>query len=178
MENEEKRQPNDIAKASNKTHMLIVTDKLYPTVYNYASVFADKEEVNGQKLYSRVELTLIEKGGSKNYVKFYLEVDQCDYLYLLSKDCQDVRYESFKEGKITKVKRKLTVNRNTYMKGEETSYPWYIAINNDGNQMFINLTDEDFFSLMSRIHRWINLVANNYAGYLMKKKFDYEHGNQ
>ena len=54
----------------------------------------------------------------------------------------------------------------------------HIAINNDGNQMFINLTDEDFFSLMSRIHRWINLVANNYAGYLMKKKFDYEHGNQ
>ena len=76
------------------------------------------------------------------------------------------------------MKRKLTVNRNSYMKGEETSYPWYIAINDNGNQMFINLTDEDFFTLMSRIHRWINLVANNYAGYLMKKKFDYEHGNR
>ena len=116
----------------------VINDYNYKLLDNYASVFAEKEEVNGQKLYSRVELTLIEKGGSKNYVKFYLEVDQCDYLYLLSKDCQDVRYESFKKTKETNVKRKLTVNRNSYMKGEETSYPWYIAINDNGNQMFIN----------------------------------------
>lgn len=158
--------------------MLIATDKLYPAVNNYAGVFAEKEDVNGQTLYSRVVLSILAIGGSKKYVQFYLDVDQCEYLYLLSKDYQDVKYESTKESPTNgNMKRKLIINRNSYYNGKETSYPWYISID-DGNQMYINLTDEQFFSVMSRIHRWINLVANNYAGYLMKKKFDYEHGNR
>lgn len=74
--------PNDIATASNGRNMLIASDILYPAVRNYASVFADKEEVNGQILYSRVGLSLLAIGGSKEYVRFYLDVDQCEYLYL------------------------------------------------------------------------------------------------
>lgn len=152
--------PNDIATASNGRNMLIASDILYPAVRNYASVFADKEEVNGQILYSRVGLSLLAIGGSKEYVRFYLDVDQCEYLYLLSKDFHDIHYESVKESTNNNT-RSLVINRNSFYKDKPTTYPWYIAIRENGKQMSINLTDEQFFSIMSRIHRWIALVANH-----------------
>ena len=169
--------PNDIATASNGRNMLIASDILYPAVRNYASVFADKEEVNGQILYSRVGLSLLAIGGSKEYVRFYLDVDQCEYLYLLSKDFHDIHYESVKESTNNNT-RSLEINRNSFYKDKPTTYPWYIAIRENGKQMSINLTDEQFFSIMSRIHRWIALVANHYAGYIMSKKFEFEHGTK
>lgn len=114
--------PNDIATASNGRNMLIASDILYPAVRNYASVFADKEEVNGQILYSRVGLSLLAIGGSKEYVRFYLDVDQCEYLYLLSKDFHDIHYESVKESTNNNT-RSLVINRNSFYKDKPQHIP-------------------------------------------------------
>ncbi len=71
-----KKQAKDIAKTSNGKVVLVASDELKVTSSFYGSIFAEREEINGKKEYSKIPISLLEVGGSKKNVTFYLDVDQ------------------------------------------------------------------------------------------------------
>lgn len=71
-----KKQARDIAKTSNGKVVLVAADELKVTSSFYGSIFAEKEKINGKTEYSKIPISLLEVGGSKKNVTFYLDVDQ------------------------------------------------------------------------------------------------------
>lgn len=67
-----KKQARDIAKTSNGKVVLVAADELKVTSSFYGSIFAEKEKINGKTEYSKIPISLLEVGGSKKNVTFYL----------------------------------------------------------------------------------------------------------
>ncbi len=84
-----KKQARDIAKTSNGKVVLVAADELKVTSSFYGSIFAEKEKINGKTEYSKIPISLLEVGGSKKNVTFYLDVDQAEYLYEFAKSFGD-----------------------------------------------------------------------------------------
>lgn len=61
-----KKQARDIAKTSNGKVVLVAADELKVTSSFYGSIFAEKEKINGKTEYSKIPISLLEVGGSKN----------------------------------------------------------------------------------------------------------------
>lgn len=166
------KQQNDIASCSNGKNMLIAGDSLRVTENYYAGIFAEKENNSNQdSVYSKIILKLIKIGGSKKNVTFFLDPDQAEYLYVLSKKFIDITYHSYKEGQ--KV-RQLIINRQSVYNGQLSKYPWYIEIKEGDEKLFININDEQFFIFMNRIHRFIELFCHGYSNYIINLKLGYE----
>lgn len=87
-----KKQARDIAKTSNGKVVLVAADELKVTSSFYGSIFAEKEKINGKTEYSKIPISLLEVGGSKKNVTFYLDVDQAEYLYEFAKSFGDCSY--------------------------------------------------------------------------------------
>lgn len=94
-----KKQARDIAKTSNGKVVLVAADELKVTSSFYGSIFAEKEKINGKTEYSKIPISLLEVGGSKKNVTFYLDVDQAEYLYEFAKSFGDCSYSSCKKKK-------------------------------------------------------------------------------
>lgn len=92
-----KKQARDIAKTSNGKVVLVAADELKVTSSFYGSIFAEKEKINGKTEYSKIPISLLEVGGSKKNVTFYLDVDQAEYLYEFAKSFGDCSYSSCKK---------------------------------------------------------------------------------
>lgn len=73
-----KKQARDIAKTSNGKVVLVAADELKVTSSFYGSIFAEKEKINGKTEYSKIPISLLEVGGSKKNVTFYLDVDHLE----------------------------------------------------------------------------------------------------
>lgn len=164
----EQRQQNDIASCSNGKNMLIASDSLKITEHYYAGIFTEKEVIGDKETYSRIGLTLIKIGGSKEHVTFFMQPDQADYIYECSKKFMDMSYFSYRPG------RQITINRQSIYNGRPSQYPWYIEIMEKDKKMFINLTDENFFVFMNRIHRFIKVFSYGYSYYIIQKKMEYD----
>ncbi|WP_044921499.1 hypothetical protein [Anaerostipes hadrus] len=95
-----KKQARDIAKTSNGKVVLVAADELKVTSSFYGSIFAEKEKINGKTEYSKIPISLLEVGGSKKNVTFYLDVDQAEYLYEFAKSFGDCSYSSCKKMKL------------------------------------------------------------------------------
>lgn len=104
-----KKQARDIAKTSNGKVVLVAADELKVTSSFYGSIFAEKEKINGKTEYSKIPISLLEVGGSKKNVTFYLDVDQAEYLYEFAKSFGDCSYSSCKKNEAQKLKRTLLV---------------------------------------------------------------------
>lgn len=154
-----KKQARDIAKTSNGKVVLVAADELKVTSSFYGSIFAEKEKINGKTEYSKIPISLLEVGGSKKNVTFYLDVDQAEYLYEFAKSFGDCSYSSCKNNQPKK-------------------YPWYLEIevtkNEKKEKSCINMTDEGFFTFMNRIHRFIDCFVTAYSTNIMKMKFNNE----
>ena len=105
-----KKQARDIAKTSNGKVVLVAADELKVTSSFYGSIFAEKEKINGKTEYSKIPISLLEVGGSKKNVTFYLDVDQAEYLYEFAKSFGDCSYSSCKKNEAQKLKRTLRVS--------------------------------------------------------------------
>lgn len=97
-----KKQARDIAKTSNGKVVLVAADELKVTSSFYGSIFAEKEKINGKTEYSKIPISLLEVGGSKKNVTFYLDVDQAEYLYEFAKSFGDCSYSSCKKNEAQK----------------------------------------------------------------------------
>lgn len=139
-----KKQARDIAKTSNGKVVLVAADELKVTSSFYGSIFAEKEKINGKTEYSKIPISLLEVGGSKKNVTFYLDVDQAEYLYEFAKSFGDCSYSSCKKK------------------------------NEKKEKSCINMTDEGFFTFMNRIHRFIDCFVTAYSTNIMKMKFNNE----
>lgn len=148
-----KKQARDIAKTSNGKVVLVAADELKVTSSFYGSIFAEKEKINGKTEYSKIPISLLEVGGSKKNVTFYLDVDQAEYLYEFAKSFGDCSYSSCKKNEAQKLKRTL---------------------NEKKEKSCINMTDEGFFTFMNRIHRFIDCFVTAYSTNIMKMKFNNE----
>lgn len=173
-----KKQARDIAKTSNGKVVLVATDDLKITSSFYGSIFAEKEEINGKTEYSKIPISLLEVGGSKKNVTFYLDIDQAEYLYEFAKSFQDCSYSSYKEIETQKLSRSLLVRRQSYYKNQPKNFPWYLEIQvtkkGKTEKSCINMTDEGFFTFMNRIHRFIDCFVTAYSTNIMKMKYEYE----
>ena len=150
-----KKQARDIAKTSNGKVVLVAADELKVTSSFYGSIFAEKEKINGKTEYSKIPISLLEVGGSKKNVTFYLDVDEAQ-----------------------KLKRTLLVRRQSFYNNQPKKYPWYLEIevtkNEKKEKSCINMTDEGFFTFMNRIHRFIDCFVTAYSTNIMKMKFNNE----
>lgn len=173
-----KKQATDIAKTSNGKVVLIATDELKVTSSFYGSIFAEKEAINGKTEYSKIPISLLEVGGSKKNVTFYLDVDQAEYLYEFARAFQDCSYSSYKENDAKTLSRSLLVRRQSYYNNQVRKFPWYLEIqvtkNKQTEKSCINMTDEGFFTFMNRIHRFIGCFVTAYSTNIAKMKYDYE----
>lgn len=173
-----KKQAKDIAKTSNGKVVLVASDELKVTSSFYGSIFAEKEVINGKKEYSKIPISLLEVGGSKKNVTFYLDVDQAEYLYEFSRSFQDCGYTSYKENDSKTLIRSLTVKRQSFYKDQQRKFPWYLEIkvtkNKQTEKSSINMTDEGFFIFMNRIHRFISCFVTAYSTNIMQMKYNYE----
>ena len=142
------------------------------------SIFAEKEKINGKTEYSKIPISLLEVGGSKKNVTFYLDVDQAEYLYEFAKSFGDCSYSSCKKNEAQKLKRTLLVRRQSFYNNQPKKYPWYLEIevtkNEKKEKSCINMTDEGFFTFMNRIHRFIDCFVTAYSTNIMKMKFNNE----
>ena len=154
-----KKQARDIAKTSNGKVVLVAADELKVTSSFYGSIFAEKEKINGKTEYSKIPISLLEVGGSKKNVTFYLDVDQAEYLYEFAKSFGDCSYSSCKKNEAQTLKRTLLVRRQSFYKKEKSC---------------INMTDEGFFTFMNRIHRFIDCFVTAYSTNIIKMKFNNE----
>lgn len=154
----EKRQPADIAKANNKDTVLIASDGLKITSKYYGGIFAETENIDGNKGYSKIPISLLATGGSKKNVTFYLDVDEAEYLYEFSKAFSDCSYSSYKE-------------RNGDMQLETKNGKTEIK---KTEKRSINISDKDFFTVMNRIHRFIHCFVNAYSTNIIRMKLEYE----
>ena len=173
-----KKQARDIAKTSNGKVVLVAADELKVTSSFYGSIFAEKEKINGKTEYSKIPISLLEVGGSKKNVTFYLDVDQAEYLYEFAKSFGDCSYSSCKKNEAQKLKRTLLVRRQSFYNNQPKKYPWYLEIevtkNEKKEKSCINMTDEGFFTFMNRIHRFIDCFVTAYSTNIMKMKFNNE----
>lgn len=173
-----KKQARDIAKTSNGKVVLVTADELKVTSSFYGSIFAEKEKINGKTEYSKIPISLLEVGGSKKNVTFYLDVDQAEYLYEFAKSFGDCSYSSCKKNEAQKLKRTLLVKRQSFYNNQPKKYPWYLEIevtkNEKKEKSCINMTDEGFFTFMNRIHRFIDCFVTAYSTNIMKMKFNNE----
>ena len=181
----EKRQPADIAKANNKDTVLSASDGLKITSKYYGGIFAETENIDGNKGYSKIPISLLATGGSKKNVTFYLDVDEAEYLYEFSKAFSDCSYSSYKER--NGVRRTLLIKRQSFYNNQKMKYPWYIEIKNmqletkngkteikKTEKRSINISDKDFFTVMNRIHRFIHCFVNAYSTNIIRMKLEYE----
>lgn len=147
-----KKQARDIAKTSNGKVVLVAADELKVTSSFYGSIFAEKEKINGKTEYSKIPISLLEVGGSKKNVTFYLDVDQAEYLYEFAKSFGDCSYSSCKKNEAQKLKRTLLVRRQSFYNNQPKKYPWYLEIevtkNEKKEKSCINMTDEGFFTFL------------------------------
>ena len=173
-----KKQERDIAKTSNGKVVLIAADELKITSSFYGSIFAEKEEIDGRTEYSKIPISLLEVGGSKKNVTFYLDVDQAEYLYEFSRAFQDCSYTSYKENDAKTLNRSLLIRRQSYYNNQPRKFPWYLEIkvtkNGQTEKSCINMTDETFFVFMNRIHRFINCFVTAYSTNIAEMKYEYE----
>lgn len=173
-----KKQARDIAKTSNGKVVLVAADELKVTSSFYGSIFAEKEKINGKTEYSKIPISLLEVGGSKKNVTFYLDVDQAEYLYEFAKSFGDCSYSSCKKNEAQKLKRTLLVRRQSFYNNQPKKYPQYLEIevtkNEKKEKSCINMTDEGFFTFMNRIHRFIDCFVTAYSTNIMKMKFNNE----
>ena len=173
-----KKQARDIAKTSNGKVVLVAADELKVTSSFYGSIFAAKEKINGKTEYSKIPISLLEVGGSKKNLTFYLDVDQAEYLYEFAKSFGDCSYSSCKKNEAQKLKRILLVRRQSFYNNQPKKYPWYLEIevtkNEKKEKSCINMTDEGFFTFMNRIHRFIDCFVTAYSTNIMKMKFNNE----
>lgn len=173
-----KKQARDIAKTSNGKVVLVAADELKVTSSFYGSIFAEKEKINGKTEYSKIPISLLEVGGSKKNVTFYLDVDQAEYLYEFAKSFGDCSYSSCKKNEVQKLKRTLLARRQSFYNNQPKKYPWYLEIevtkNEKKEKSCINMTDEGFFTFMNRIHRFIDCFVTAYSTNIMKMKFNNE----
>lgn len=173
-----KKQARDIAKTSNGKVVLVAADELKVTSSFYGSIFAEKEKINGKTEYSKIPISLLEVGGSKKNVTFYLDVDQAEQLYEFAKSFGDCSYSSCKKNEAQKLKRTLLVRRQSFYNNQPKKYPWYLEIevtkNEKKEKSCINMTDEGFFTFMNRIHRFIDCFVTAYSTNIMKMKFNNE----
>ena len=100
-----KKQARDIAKTSNGKVVLVAADELKVTSSFYGSIFAEKEKINGKTEYSKIPISLLEVGGSKKNVTFYLDVDQAEYLYEFANHLGIVVTVHAKKNEAQKLKR-------------------------------------------------------------------------
>lgn len=118
-----KKQARDIAKTSNGKVVLVAADELKVTSSFYGSIFAEKEKINGKTEYSKIPISLLEVGGSKKNVTFYLDVDQAEYLYEFAKSFGDCSYSSCKKNEAQKLKCTLLVRRQSFYNNQPKKYP-------------------------------------------------------
>lgn len=190
------RNEEDIVQYSNNRNMLIASDYLKVTNYLYGSIHAEKEnDGNGKNRYSRIRFTMIEhQKKSKQFCNFNLTVDDCRWIFHVS-DSNVLNWEFLKEKVIGENVNKLTIKRQAVdQNGNPRFLPWYIEISNgsavpevNGNlttykrgtyeektKLGINMSDENFYTFMYRIIRFIEIFENGYANYIVQKKFEFE----
>ena len=173
-----KKQARDIAKTSNGKVVLVAADELKVTSSFYGSIFAEKEKINGKTEYSKIPISLLEVGGSKKNVTFYLDVDQAEYLYEFAKSFGDCSYSSCKKNEAQKLKRTLLVKRQSFYNNQpknKTMNPIHKS-----KKSFICHIDTAFFflfifsNLNFQIPWIIDCFVTAYSTNIMKMKFNNE----
>lgn len=194
------RNPQDIAQYSNNKNMLIASDYLKITKNYYGSIHAEKEgnEIEW-KQYSRIRFTLIEhKNKSKQHCMFNLSVDDCRWIFHMI-SCNVINWTFSREKIVGENVSKILIKRqSTDSYGKPRKLPWYIEISNGtgvpeqkGNlntckkgtykektKLYINISDENFYTFMKRIERFIEIFETAYSGYIMQQKVKYEEKNK
>ena len=111
-----KKQARDIAKTSNGKVVLVAADELKVTSSFYGSIFAEKEKINGKTEYSKIPISLLEVGGSKKNVTFYLDDGSGRIIYMnLPNHLGIVVTVHAKKNEAQKLKRTLLVRRQSFI---------------------------------------------------------------